>query len=156
MSHLRAMALLGLFSVVCLGAPPVPTAATKTFLEANANRKAVTHHGKLVSLYGTPLATNQRQPQDSEAVDAFVASFIANQANCDAMGVDGLQLQFLDETTTPTGRFSTFRYTQVIDGLPVHASLVTLVVYHVPTPPTTTDKISLINIKLTPNPGARF
>lgn len=154
MSTFRVFVCTGLISSFCLAAPHAPTAATKTFLQADVNRKALTERGKLVSLYNVPLAT--RDPQVYVTTDAFVAAFIADQANCDAMGVVGVQLQFLDQITAPTGRFSTYRYTQVMDGLPVHGSLVTLVVYHVPGVPAAIDKISKINIRLTPYPDPAF
>ena len=150
----RSLIVVALSVRICLGAPEPPTAATVAFLGQHPDRKGLVQQQKLVSLYGLPLAV--RDPQIHASTDAFVAAFIADQANCDALGVDGLTLEFRDKVTSASNRFTVNSYSQRMSDLPVHGSSVRLVVHHVAGAPTPVDKISHIGIRLTPNPETAF
>ncbi len=122
----------------------VPTPATKACLVANPGLRAMVDGERLTALYGVPIATDSDPGTNT---DQFMANFLAVQANVDALGVDSALLEFKDKITIRNGKFTVYTYTQKIEGLPVHGSIVKL-----PVLLGATEKISYAGINLVQHP----
>ena len=127
MHAIRAVGVFVLISTLSLPsfAQMVPTTATKAMLEAHPGLRAMVVGERLVALYGVPCATDS---DPLTTTDDFIASFLAVQANMDAMGVDDCEIepvdQPMDQITIRSGKFTVYTYRQLIEGLPVHGSVV--------------------------------
>ena len=98
-----------MFAQVAAGAPPPPTTATRTFLDADINRKGKIIGNRLTALYGGQLAS-----APGGATAAFVQTFVDN--NKDAFGVSGVDLVFKSAVTIAAGKRAVYTYTQHAHG----------------------------------------
>jgi hypothetical protein len=101
----------------------VPTPPTRTFLDAHPGARGLIHGDHLVALYGVPLATDS---DPGTTTDEFVETFLSQHA--DALGVTGVTLVPKDKITIRNGELAVYTYTQTIDDLPVHGSVVKICV----------------------------
>jgi hypothetical protein len=123
---------------VCSSLGAVPTAKTQELLDSNSDLRAMFSGERLVALYGVAFATDS-DPRTT--TDEFVQAFLA--AESDALGVDGVKLTLEDKITIRNGKFSVYTYTQTIEGLPVHASVV-----KIPVLLGSTEKIAYAGMRL--------
>lgn len=121
----------------------VPSHATQTFLEDHSGALPMIK-GKegLVALYGTILATDSDPGTDT---DAFVEAFLATDGN--ALGVDGAAFQIQNKINIRNDKFTVYTYVQIIEGLPVHASVVKIPVLLGPM-----EKIPHVSLRLFQHP----
>jgi hypothetical protein len=122
----------------------VPTAATRALLDATPGLRVTVENERLSALYGVPFASDS---DPGTTTDDFVNAFLAQHA--DALGVDGVQLTLRNKHLLGSGKLTVYTYSQVIEGLPVHGSVVKITVLM-----GTTEKIGYIGMRLVPLPAA--
>ncbi len=122
----------------------VPTTATQALLDARPGSVVMLHGDRARAVYGVTLAS------DSDPVtttDDFVSAFLAERA--DAFGVTGVQLALREKMNIRNDKFTVYTYTQRIEGLPVHNTLV-----RVPVLRGATERIGYVGMRLVPLPAA--
>ena len=137
-----------MFAQVAAGAPPPPTTATRTFLDADINRKGKIIGNRLTALYGGQLAS-----APGGATAAFVQTFVDN--NKYAFGVSGVDLVFKSAVTIAAGKRAVYTYTQRMpteSNLEAHRGVVTIVV-QLGINPGTSDIVSYVSMHLLPHPS---
>ncbi len=96
-----------------------PTVATQTLLDTHPGMRAMFDGERMIALYGVPFATDN-DPQTT--TDDFVDAFLAEHG--DALGVDNVDLVLRDKLNIREDKFTVYTYTQNLEGLPVHATMV--------------------------------
>ncbi len=133
---------LGVFHSAPFASAQVPD-RTRTLIDARPGVRPVIAEGRLVALFGKPLAVDS-DPRTT--TDEFVAAFLAQHA--DALGANSADLKLKGKATIRGDQYTVYTYTQRIEGLPVHGSLLKLAVLM-----GATEKIAGVNMRLVPPPA---
>lgn len=115
-----------------------PTSATQTLVDQNSGLLPLAQEDRMVALYGVPFAVDADPATDT---DAFVAEFLLQ--NSDALGVDNVVLDLQGKINIRNDKFTIYTYTQKIENLPVHGSVVKIPVLLGPT-----EKIGYAGMRL--------